>query len=65
MPIHIEELSSEVAVVDGGFPLTDGQLERVAAIVLARLKERERSAARRRDVQELRRSVVPSLRVKG
>jgi hypothetical protein len=65
VPIHIEELSSEVAVVDGGLPLTERQLDRIAAIVLAKLKEQQRTAERRREVQKLRRSVVPPLEVKG
>jgi len=49
MPVHIEKLTSEIGVQDGaGLGLTPAQVERLVGIVIARLEERARDAARAR-----------------
>ena len=48
MPVHIAELTSEVAAFDGEVPLTNKQVEALVERVLQRLKE-ERSHERLAD----------------
>ena len=48
MPLHIAELTSEVAAFDGEVPLTDRQVETLVARVLERLKD-ERARQRHED----------------
>jgi hypothetical protein len=48
MPVHIEKLTSEVSVQDGGAGLSPAQIERIVSIVIARLEERARDAQRAR-----------------
>ena len=62
MPIHIEQLQSEVAVFDGELPLSEAQLARLTALISSRLAERERTAERK---GLPRRSVIPPLEARG
>jgi hypothetical protein len=59
MPVHVEEVTSEVAVADGQLPLSDAQLERLVALVARRLEQRRRAARQTRDATALRRGVDP------
>jgi hypothetical protein len=52
--VHIEEMVTEVTVVDGELPLTQAQLEKIADFVIARLEQRRRDAARSREATALR-----------
>ena len=63
MPIHIEEMQTEVTVSEGELPLSAAQLERLIELVAARLAERER--ARGRDRRIPRRSIIPPLETRG
>jgi hypothetical protein len=50
MPIHIDQVVTDIALFDGELPLSDAQIERIVALVAARLEagrrdERERRAA--------------------
>lgn len=40
MPVHIEELTSEVTVVDGDLPFSPQQLEQLVCLVEQRLAEK-------------------------
>jgi hypothetical protein len=62
VPIHIEELQSEVAVFDGELPFSEAQLAKLTALISSRLAQRERTAERR---GLPRRSVVPRLEARG
>ena len=42
MPVHIEEMSSEVTVLNGDNPLTEAQMEQLARIVMRRIEEKQR-----------------------
>lgn len=42
MPVHIEELISEVTVLDGELPLSQAQLDKIADYVIAKLDQRSR-----------------------
>lgn len=63
MPVHVEEITSEVAVLDGDLPLSERQLEKLAALVLRRLEEKKRTERQVREATVLRRQARPSLQV--
>ena len=55
MPVHVEEMTSEVALVEGELPLSDAQIEKLVRLVLKRLGEKKREAQQVRDATQLRR----------
>jgi len=55
MPLHIEELTSEVTVIDGDSMLTEKQREAIVQMVIKRLGEKVKDAERRARGTELRR----------
>lgn len=59
MTVHVEEMVSEVTVVQGDLPLTEAQLEKVADFVIARLEQRTRDRAQARTATELRPTSAP------
>jgi hypothetical protein len=63
MPVHVEEMTSEVAVLDGDLPLSDQQMEKLAALVLRRLEEKQRAERQAREATALRRQTRPPLPV--
>jgi hypothetical protein len=63
MPIHIEELTSEVTVVDGDSLLTEAQKEMLVQTVIKRLGEIAREAERKARATELRRHAGNPLEV--
>jgi hypothetical protein len=63
MPIHVGKLDSEVSVVDGDLPLTDGQVEKLVQIVLKQLEVAQRDSQKAGEATMLRRSAAPPARV--
>jgi hypothetical protein len=63
MPVHVEEMTSDVAVLDGDLPLTEAQMEKLVKLVLQRLEEKQREARQFREATALRREAAPPLRV--
>ncbi len=59
MPVHIEDLVSEVAVWDGDLALSDKQLEAIARKVLQRLDGPEGNERRRLGLTAVRRRAQP------
>jgi hypothetical protein len=59
MPIYIEELNSEVTVLDGELPLTDAQLDRLVRLVLRRMEEQQRAARQTAESTRLRLRAAP------
>lgn len=59
MPVHVEEMHSEVTVLDGDLPLTAAQIDKLVKIILDKLEERGREARRRHEAIAVRDSVVP------
>jgi hypothetical protein len=55
MPVHVEEMTSEVTVVAGELPLTEAQVERLVQIVFKRLAEKYLDASRVKAATKLRR----------
>ena len=54
MPVQIDELTSEVTVMDGEMPLSPAQVEKLIKLVMARLEERKRREKQRREATTLR-----------
>ncbi len=65
MPVHIEDLVSEVAVWDGDLVLSDKQLEIIVHKVIRRLEGSERSNERSAALTALRTRAQPPVRSRG
>lgn len=63
MPIHVEEMSTEVTAMDGELPLTERQIERLVQIILKRLDSKQREAQKTREAVSLKRGAAPPARV--
>jgi hypothetical protein len=55
VPVHIERMTSEVSVQDADLALTPAQLEKLVALVIAKLEQRAREAQRSRAATKLTR----------
>lgn len=64
MPMHIEEMSSEVTVFEGDLPLSEKQTEVLVRKVMARLAEDEKARRQRSAATELRSGATPRLDVR-
>ncbi len=56
MPVHIEEMSSEVTVVEGELPLTPSQIDKLVKLVISCLAEKKRDAMRNQEATRLKRT---------
>lgn len=63
MPMHIEEMTSEVAVFEGDLPLSEKQQEALIAKVMAKLAEKKKTAGQVREATELRTGSTPRMHV--
>jgi hypothetical protein len=63
MPIHVEELLSEVTVFDGELPFTETQVTKLVALVAKRLAEQQRAVHESGRIP--RRSIIPALETRG
>ena len=63
MPLHIEDLTSEVTVIDGDSFLSEAQKELLVQLVIKRLGEKAREAERKAKATELRRQAASPLEV--
>jgi hypothetical protein len=61
MPVHVDEMTSEINIVEGELPLTPAQIEKLVKLVMSRLDARKREASQQRDATSLTGSVAPSL----
>jgi hypothetical protein len=48
MPVHVDELSSEVTVVEGELSLTPPQIEKLVKLVMRRIADEQRNEQRMR-----------------
>ncbi len=64
MTLHIEELTSEVTVIDGDPSLSEKHKEMIVQMVLRRLGEKAREAERKGKATELRRQAAKPLEIK-
>ena len=65
MPVHVEEMTSEVAVLEGELPLSKQQLDKLVQLVMQRLAEQQREMARRKAATSLRHSAQPPTAIGG
>jgi hypothetical protein len=65
MPFHIEEVTSEVTVIEGDLPLSPAQVEALVRVVVKRLQEQDRDAKLANEASTIQRHVAPPLRVGG
>jgi hypothetical protein len=63
MPIHIEKLTSNIAIQEGDGSMPPAQVDRLVALVLAKLEERARDAQRARAATTVGRQVSKPLEV--
>lgn len=59
MPVMINEMSSEVSTAEEDFPLSPRQVERLVAMVVARMEERLRDQESTREATTIRRQAMP------
>ena len=59
MPVHVEEMTTEVGVFEGDLPLNAEQIDKLVKIVLRRLEQKQREAMQSRDATSLRSTSVP------
>lgn len=55
MPVHIDEMSSEVTMFEGELPLTPSQIDKLVRLVLSRIADKQRAEQSSRAATELRR----------
>lgn len=63
MPFHIEEVKSEVTVIDGELPLTEVQIEKLVRLIAQRLEGKRKDAALSHQESAISRHVAPPLRI--
>jgi hypothetical protein len=65
MPVHIENMTSQVTVADGDMPLSQVQLEKLMAQVLQRLERQQRLAEQDEEAIAIRPAARPRVRNDG
>ena len=64
MPVHIEEMTSDVTILDGDLPLSQEQIEKLVKIVLKQLEAKQREARQSSAATSVRRESAPPTVVK-
>ncbi len=59
MPVHVEEMNSEVAIFDGDLPLSPAQIDKLVKIILQRLEQKQSHADLAREAMQLTSTVIP------
>jgi hypothetical protein len=65
MPVHIDELTSEVAIMSGDLPLTEAQVNKLVKLVIRRTGEKQREARLTRESTEINQSSTPAPNVRS
>jgi hypothetical protein len=55
MPVHIEEMTSEITIVEGEFPLTLAQIDKLTKLVIKRIGELQKDEEKSRAATKLKR----------
>jgi hypothetical protein len=58
MPMHVEKLTSEVTLHEGELSLTPAEVEKLVAIVLARIEQQKREGELARNATRLTRQAA-------
>lgn len=61
MPVHIDEINSELDVVQGDMPLSEQQIDMLVRLILERLEQQQRQARRNEQAVALRHRSAPPL----
>jgi len=54
MPIHVEDMTTEVEAFEGELPLSAAQLDKLVELVVQRLEEKEKDKKTRQESTEVR-----------
>lgn len=60
MPVHVEEMTSRVGVVNGELPLSEAQVEKLVMLILRRLEQQQRETENTREATSVRSQAAPS-----
>jgi hypothetical protein len=61
MPVHIEEVTTDVMAYAGEIPLSPAQIEMLVKLVIKRIEERQQETAGQREATGLRSQSAPRL----
>ena len=61
MPVHIEKMTSEIAIQEGAGALSAAQIDRIVNLVIDRLEARAREAERARAATKIGRQATKPL----
>ena len=54
MQVHVEEMTSEVSVIEGELPMTAAQIEKLVKLVMKRIADHRREMAQSREAMRLK-----------
>jgi hypothetical protein len=60
MPVHIENLATQVDAFEGELPLSRAQIERLVKLVIARIEEQQRVQRAREESSRIRAEATPT-----
>lgn len=63
MSVHVGEIESDVTVIDGEMPFSEGQLDKLVEMVCKRLEKKKREEQQARAATTLTRGATPTARV--
>jgi predicted AAA+ superfamily ATPase len=55
MPVHIEEMTSEITIVEGELPMTPAQIERLVKLVMKRIADKQKEEEKSHAATKLKR----------
>ncbi len=58
MPVHVDEMTTEVDAFEGELPLSQPQLERLVELVLERLEDKQRQQQQRQESTQIRTGAI-------
>jgi hypothetical protein len=58
VPIHIDEMTTEVDAFEGELPLSQPQLERLIELVLSRIEDKQRERGRMQESTQIRTGAI-------
>lgn len=59
MPIHVEQMNTDVSVVEGELPLGPAQLEKLVELVMNRIEEKQRGEEQLKASVKVQRGATP------
>jgi hypothetical protein len=59
MPVHIENMTSDVSVFDGDLPMSEAQIDKLTALVMERIEKKHRAQQQNREATRLSRHAAP------